>query len=79
MAKAVMNWYSVGVGAIALIVACLLWRRADKITRNQNEMSRFVFRGLAPDMNPVAAKASGVIVGLGGVTLIVLGLFGLWL
>ena len=74
-----MNWYYVGVGIFALIMAFLAWRRSNKLARNNNELSRFLFRGLAPDMDPDAPKASAVIVGLGGITLIVLGVLGVWL
>lgn len=74
-----MNWHYFGVGAFALVVAFLVWRRSDKIARNNNEMSRFVFRGLAPDVDSDAPKVSAVIVGLVGIALIVLGALGIWL
>lgn len=74
-----MNWYYIGLGLFALTIAVLLWLRADKVARNQDEIARFLFRGLAPDTDPLGVKASGVLVGMGGIALIVLGLFGRWL
>lgn len=74
-----MNWYYIGLGIFTLIVAFLVWRRSDKIARNNNEVSRSLFRGLAPDMDPDAPKFSAVIIGLLGIALVVLGAFGIWL
>lgn len=74
-----MNWHYIGVGMFALVVAFVLWKRSGKIARNNNALSRFLFRGLAPDIDPDAPKASALIVAGVGVALIVLGCLGIWL